>query len=227
MQRGKTVGVIGGMGPAATVEFFRRLVAATPAEADQDHLHVIIDSDPSVPDRTAGILGRGEDPLPALVSMARRLKVAGADFLVVPCNTAHHYLSAIRDAVGIPILDMPAEAAARIDQTPLGLLATDGTIATKVYQRAFSERGIELIIPAREDQSAVMRVIEGIKKGEDPSTFTGEIASIVSRLTGAKGVIAGCTEISLIDGDMMPLPWIDPLDALVAATIREGLKEDG
>jgi len=228
MQGGKTVGVIGGMGPAATAEFFRRLISATPANVDQEHLHIIIDNDPSVPDRTAAILGRGIDPEPVLVSMAERLEKAGADFLVMPCNTAHHYLAAIRGAVGIPVLDMPAEAAALVDRGPVGLLATDGTIGSGLYQRAFSGRGIELIIPASEDQGAVMRVIDAIKAGGDPAAFAGEIASVVSRFcdAGAAAVVIACTEISLIAGEKMPLPWIDALDALVAATIREALKEE-
>jgi len=228
MQRGRTVGVLGGMGPAATVEFFRRLVSATPANTDQEHLHVIIDSDPSVPDRTGAILGRGVDPEPVLVSMAERLEGAGADFLVIPCNTAHHYLPAIRGAVGIPVLDMPAEAAGRVDQGCVGLIATDGTIAAGLYQRAFSKRGIELIIPGSEDQKDVMRAIDAIKAGGDPSAFEGGIASVATRLgdAGAAAVVVGCTEISLLDGEKMPLGWIDALDALVDATIREALKEE-
>ena len=228
MQRGRTIGVIGGMGPAATVEFFRRLVVATPARSDQEHLHIIIDDDPSVPDRTAAILGRGEDPLPVLLAMAKRLEDAGAELIAIPCNTAHHYLAEIRESVGIPVLDMPAEAAARIEADRVGLIATEGTISSGVYQRAFSERGIGIIIPGKSDQSRVMRAIEGIKSGEDPSGLTEEIAPVVSRLgdAGAGAVIAGCTEISLLDGEKMPLPWIDALDALVDATISEALKEE-
>jgi len=228
MQKGKTIGVLGGMGPAATVEFFRRLVSATPARSDQEHLHVIIDSDPSVPDRTAAILGRGGDPTPVLVSMARRLKGAGAELLAIPCNTAHHYLSAIREAVAVPVLDMPAEAAGRVKVDRVGLIATDGTIVSGIYQRAFSARGIGFIIPEEADQSRVMRVVGAIKSGGDPAGFAPEVAAVVSRLgdAGATAVVAACTEISLLDGEKMPLPWIDALDALVEATIREGLKED-
>jgi len=228
MNKGKTVGVIGGMGPAATVEFFRRLVSAIPARSDQEHLHVIIDDDPSVPDRTAAILGRGEDPTPVLIAMARRLEGAGAELLAIPCNTVHHYLPAIREAVAIPVLDMPAEAAGRVKADRVGLIATDGTIASGIYQRAFSARGIGLIIPEEADQARVMRAIDAIKSGEEPAGFAGEIAAVVSRLgdAGAAAVVAACTEISLIDRKMMPLPWIDALDALVEATIREALKEE-
>ena len=228
MQRGKTVGVLGGMGPAATVEFFRRLVSATPARSDQEHLHVIIDDDPSVPDRTAAIIGRGDDPTPVLVSMARRLEAAGAELLAIPCNTAHHYLPAIEGSVDIPVIDMPAEAAMRVGFDRVGLIATDGTIASGIYQRAFSERGIGLVLPEEADQARVMRVIDAIKSGEDPSGFAGEISQVVSRLgdAGAAAVVAACTEISLLEGGGMPLPWIDALDVLVEATIREALKEE-
>lgn len=217
------------MGPAATVEFFRRLVAATPAGSDQEHLHVIIDEDPSVPDRTSAILRDGEDPAPALLDMARRLEAAGAELLVIPCNTAHHYLSAIESAVKIPVLDMPAEAARRVDVGRVGLLATDGTIASGLYRDALSKRGIGVVVPQSEEQSRVMRAIDAIKAGEDPATFAGEIAEVISRLgdAGAEAVVAACTEISLIDREGMPLPWIDALDALVEATVREALKEEG
>ena len=103
----KTVGVIGGMGPEATVEFMRRLVAAIPAQDDSDHLHVIADNNPKIPSRIKAILeGGGEDPTPVLVAMARKLEAMGADVLTIPCNTAHYYHPAIAEAVGIPVLDM-------------------------------------------------------------------------------------------------------------------------
>jgi aspartate racemase len=219
----KTVGVLGGMGPAATAEFFRRLVDATPARTDQEHLHVIIDNDPHVPDRTSAILRGGPSPVEALAAMARRLERAGADLLVMPCNTAHAYIEGIRASVSIPALDMICETVATIDWSSVGLLATDGTIQTGLYQEACKARGVRVVVPDPADQRLIMASIAGIKRGEDPRRVEEEMEPIVRRLEreGAEAVIAGCTEISLVPGDGMPVPWIDALDCLVEATLRD------
>jgi aspartate racemase len=228
METAKTIGILGGMGPAATVEFFRRLVAATPTEIEQEHLHVLIDDDPSVPDRTDAILRRGPSPVPSLQAMARRLETAGADLLVMPCNTAHVYIGEIRAAVSVPVLDMVGETVATIDRSTVGLLATDGTIRARLYQEAGEARGNRLVLPSSADQRVVMEAIAGIKRGEDPRSVEGSIATIVRRLEddGAEAVIAGCTEISLVRGDGMAIPWIDALDRLVEATLREAWPTD-
>lgn len=223
MTASKTVGVLGGMGPAATVEFLRRLVDATPARADQDHLHVIIDNDPTVPDRTSAILRGGPSPAEALAAMARRLERAGADLLVMPCNTAHVYIEEIRGSVSIPVLDMIREAVATIDRLSVGLLATDGTIETGLFQEACEARGVRVLVPHSADQRSIMDAIASIKRGENPRRIEEEIEPIVCRLEreGAEAVIAGCTEISLVPGDGMSVPWIDALDCLVEATLRD------
>jgi aspartate racemase len=219
----KTVGVLGGMGPAATAEFFRRLVAATPGRADAEHLHVIIDSDPSVPDRTNAILRGGPSPAGALAAIARRLEHAGADLLVMPCNTAHAYIEEIRASVSIPALDMIRETVATIDRSSVGLLATDGTIATGLYQEACEARGVRVVVPNPADQRSIMGAIASIKRGENLRRVEEEIEPIVCRLEreGAEAILAGCTEISLVRGDGMSVPWIDALDCLVEATLRD------
>ncbi len=218
----KTIGILGGMGPMATVEFFRRLVDATPARTDQEHLHILIDNDPRVPDRTDAILRSGPSPIEALAAMAKRLERAGADLLAMPCNTAHVYLEELRASVSIPVLDMIRETVATIDRSPVGLLATDGTLRAGLYQRACEDGGIRVVVPDPADQRSVMGAIERIKRGESPRRVEEGIASIVRRLEeeGAKAIVAGCTEISLVPGDGTPLPWIDALDRLVEATLR-------
>src|SRR3982751_789037 len=122
----KVVGVIGGMGPEATVDFMRRLVARTPARDDADHLHVLVDNNPKIPSRIAALIeGTGEDPTPVLCAMARGLQAQGADFLVMPCNTAHFYLPAIAASVSIPMLDMVQLAIAKLAGAgKVGLLAS-------------------------------------------------------------------------------------------------------
>ncbi len=235
MQVGETkvVGILGGMGPLATVEFFRRLVVASPAEHDQQHLHILIDNNPHVPDRTAAIVHGGPSPAPRLAAMAQRLEVAGAHLLAMPCNTAHVYVDEIQRSVSIPTLDMIHETVARIGQPSIGLLATDGTIQTRLYQKACDLRGIGVILPPAADQRLVMEAIERVKKGENPRRVGENLSPIIGRMkrAGAEAVIAGCTEISLVHGDEMPVAWIDALDCLVDATLREaspsGYREDG
>ena len=215
------------MGPAATVEFFRRLVAATPASDDQGHLRIIIDNDPGVPNRTRAILYGDPTPAPALAEMARRLEAAGASILAMPCNTAHAFLSAIREAVSIPVVDMIQETADRIQVRTVGLLATSGTIRSRIYHRAFEAREIDLIVPGQESQESVARAIEAIKAARGLDEVDSAIRAVVERLgrRGAEAVVAGCTEISLLDGAKMPIRWIDALDILVEATLRDAFSE--
>jgi len=222
MSRTKTIGVVGGMGPMATVEFFRRLVAKTDAASDQEHVHILIDNDPSVPDRTGALLRGEENPVPALQRMARRLEAAGAELLAMPCNTAHAFIEEIRVAVSIPVLDMIEETAAAVDGGPVGLLATDGTIETGLYQRALATRRIDTVSPGATDQATVMEIIRAVKAGEDLDRLTGRIAPVIDRLAaaGAKAAVAACTELSLLAGKRLEIRWIDALDVLVRAALR-------
>jgi len=223
MQRQRVIGVLGGMGPAATVEFFRRLVAATPATIDQAHHHILIDNNPGVPDRTRALLHGGESPAPTMVAMAQRLETAGAELLAMPCNTAHAYIDILRSAVSIPVLDMIEETVRRLDVPCVGLLSTTATIQVGIYEGACQRRGIQLLAPEGADQETVVRAIEAVKASRDLTEVTAAVRRVVDRLSvkGARAVIAGCTEISLLDGASMPLPWIDALDCLVEATLRE------
>jgi len=226
MGEAKAVGVLGGMGPAATVEFFRRVVAATPATVDQGHLRVVIDSDPSIPDRTRALLYDGPTPVPALARMVQRLEAAGAGVLAMPCNTAHAFLPQLREAASVPFLDMIGETVGRVGEQAIGLLATTATIRCGIYGRAFADRGIKLLVPDDDGQRTVVRAIEAIKAARSLDEVEAAIRTVVDglRTRGAEAVVAGCTEISLLDGDRMPVPWIDALDVLVEATIREAFR---
>ena len=213
------------MGPAATIEFFRRLVAATPAAIDQAHLRILIDNNPRVPDRTAAIFGDGEDPSESLAEMAQGLERAGADFVTMPCNTGHAFVGAIRRAVGIPFIHMIEETVYVLPTTPVGLLATTGTVRSQLYATACEERGIELVLPDDDDQRLVMDIIGRVKAGGSGDSVRAHASAIVDRLAarGAAAVIAGCTEISLIPGAEMSIPWIDALDCLVEAALTTAL----
>src|ERR1700744_4565014 len=138
----KTGGVIGGMGPEATVEFLRRIVAATPADDDADPIHVLVDNNPKIPSRLAAIVeGTGEDPLPTLIGMAKGLEKQGAALLAMPCNTAHYYRPRIAEAVSIPVLDMVALSAAAVPGKRVGMLASPAVRKVGLYEERLRAAG--------------------------------------------------------------------------------------
>lgn len=146
----RVIGILGGMGPLATADLFRRIVERTPARRDQDHPRIIIYNNPKIPDRTAFILGNGPDPRPELIASAKKLESWGADFIIMPCNTAHFFAETIQRAINIPLVSMIEETAKKIESMGLrkvGLLATDGTIKGMVYHRALLKRGIHIAVP--------------------------------------------------------------------------------
>ena len=147
----KIIGILGGMGPTATADLFNKIIISTKAACDQEHLHVIIDSNTDIPDRTAALLNGGEDPTEQLVLSARRLQSAGAELIAMPCNTAHGFYDAVCAAVDIPVLHMiklTAQELRREGVTRAGLLATDGTVRTGIYDKCFEGSGIELLTPS-------------------------------------------------------------------------------
>ncbi len=224
----KTVGVLGGMGPRATADFFQKLIDLTPARRDQDHLRVIIDSNPAIPDRSRHILEGGEDPTADLVATARNLESAGADFLVIPCNTAHHFLEAIRRSVRIPVLDITevvAERAAGLER--VGLLATRATVLSGLYHRALARRHCEVLVPSEPRQELVNRAIFAVKAGDLGGLVRGWVREAGQELVdrGAQALVLGCTEIPLvIDPAEWPVPVLDSTALLAQAAVREALR---
>ena len=225
----KIIGILGGMGPEATIDLFYKIIKFTPAEKDQDHLKIIIDNNPKIPDRTAAILGKGEDPLPALQETAKNLEKAGADFIIIPCNTAHYFLPLIQESVKIPILNMIEETAKETQKKipsikKVGLLASIGTYKTKIYHQHFKKYNIEVISPEEKDKEKVIKVIYAVKAGNLSEEIKKNILKIAQKLIdkGAEAIIAGCTEIPLIlkEGDV-PAPIIDPTQVLAKIAIRK------
>jgi len=224
----KIIGILGGMGPEATIDLFYKIIKFTPAEKDQDHLRIIIDNNPKIPDRTAAILGKGEDPLPALKQTAQNLEKAGADFIIIPCNTAHYFLSSIQESVRIPVLNMIEETVKEIKRgIPLikrvGLLASIGVYETEIYHQHFKKFNIEVISPEEKDKEEVMKIIYTVKAGNLSDVIKKDILKIAQKLIdkGAEAIIAGCTEIPLIlkEGDVS-VPVIDPTQILARVTIQ-------
>jgi len=225
----KIIGILGGMGPEATIDLFYKIIKFTPVEKDQDHLRIIIDNNPKIPDRTAAILGKGEDPLPALRESARNLEKAGADFIIIPCNTAHYFLPSIQESVKIPVLNMIVEAASETQQRipqikKVGLLASMGTYKIKIYHQRFKKYNIEVISPEEKDKEEVMKVIYAVKAGNLSEEVKNNILKITQKLIdkGAEAIIAGCTEIPLILKEQdISVPLIDPTQILAKAAVKK------
>lgn len=222
----KVIGIIGGMGPLATADLFQKIILHTAAGCDQEHLRVCIDSNTNIPDRTAALLRGGADPVPEMVKSARRLESIGADVLIMPCNTAHNYYHSIEGAVSVPVLHMIAltrDALRARGVKCAGLLATDGTVQTGIYQRTFAQSGIELLTPDADGQSAVMDVIyNGVKAGDlthDVTAFRAVCEHLLAR--GAEVLILGCTELPpAFDLYRLDYPSIDPTLELALGAIR-------
>jgi aspartate racemase len=223
------IGVLGGMGPLATADFFQKLIQATPATSDQEHFKLLIYSNPHVPDRTAAIRGEGESPLPALIAGAELLVRGGASFIAIPCVTAHFFFEGLQAATPIPILHIVGETATAVRRDRptirrLGLLATTGTVKTRLFETQCEPHGLSILTPDEAIQeTAVMPAIYAVKHGDDlaePRRLIREAAAhLIGR--GAEAVIAGCTEVPLIlqDGDL-PVPVIDPTLILAQASVR-------
>lgn len=223
------VGILGGMGPAATADLYTKIIAATSAERDQDHLHVVIWADPTVPDRSTALLHGGEDPTPWLRRGAKKLAEIGASFIAVPCNTAHAFLPRIATDIPVPFLHMMEETATAIEVAHptierVGLLATSGTVAAGLYQEWFARHHIEVIVPDDDTQTrCVMRAIRYVKAAQTGQEVTALVREAAQYLInyGAEAVITGCTELPLVfrDGDA-PVPVIDPTTVLAASIVR-------
>ena len=219
------VGVLGGLGPAATVDFMARLIAATPAASDQDHLRLLVDHNPAVPNRHDAIAGRAASVGPALAAMARGLEGAGADVLVMVCNTAHAWEHEIRAAVTVPFLSIiDATVDALDDPGPrrVGVMAADGCLEAGLYQRALEARGREAVLWEPAEQAAFMALVYRVKAGERGPDLTAALSALAGALAarGAEALIAACTEIPLVlSQEDAPLPLFASTDLLVARTL--------
>lgn len=215
------------MGPAATVDFMATLLALTAAETDQDHVHMVVDNDPGIPARQDAILRNGPSPAPALVAIARRLQTAGADFLVMPCNTAHAWSAVIQAAVGIPLLSIiGVSVAACRNYQSVGLLATAGCLQSAIYQNAVDAAGIELVLPTDEELDEFMELLLCIKQGDTGESVAARMSQLASALggRGAQAIIAGCTEIPLVlNKTRLEMPLVSSTDELARETIAIAL----
>lgn len=223
----KTIGILGGMGPLATADLFRKIVTMTKAGCDNDHIRIYIDDNASIPDRTAAILSGGQDPTPIMADSLKKLEACGADCIIMPCNTAHYFLPRLQAMTQVPFLSMleatAKTCAAQFPGRTAAILATKGTLATGLYEEALKAQHVAYLVPDAGEQDALMRVIYGgVKADAAPETYRADMEGVLATLAakGADYFILGCTELPLA-ADLLHLvqPMVDPTTELARAAI--------
>jgi aspartate racemase len=229
------IGIIGGMGPEATVDVFSKIVAATPSRKDQDHLRIIIDNNPKVPSRFKFIMGEGENPLPCLLDTARKLEQYGADVLLIACNAAHYFYDDIRKNVRCQLLHIAEEVRLHVESMEkkthvLGLMASGSTVKAGIYQRTFARSRIRLVLPSSQAQETLSKVIYDFKQKQRMDELGLVLMDVVEPLVrkGAQAIVLGCTELPLILRNFEgPIPFIDANQVLAAAAVRAAMAAGG
>ncbi len=203
----RPVGILGGMGPEATILLMQKVFRAVDATDDAGHVPLIVHQNPQVPSRIAALIeGHGENPAPVLRSMAEGLKAAGAEALAMPCNTAHHYAGTVSD-LGLPFFNMVEATSARLSGR-VGMLASPAVRKVGVFGAAFSERGIT---PVWAEEAALLALIQAVKAGRGEAA---ELRRIAEDFEGCDHLLVACTELSLMTDVLDGLPWLDSLDVL-------------
>lgn len=226
------IGIIGGMGPMASQLFYKMVTEHTVAEKDQDHINLILLSDASMPDRTGAILSKQYDgPYNQLLEDAQTLEALGCKAIAITCNTAHFFADMIADKLQIPILHMIKGTAAQVAEAcpgeRIGIMATDGTIRTGLYQKALTDKGLIPFTPCADIQKEVMYQIYGrIKNGQPYDAESWSRIEAEFQNAGCAKVLLACTELSVIKADEGLCDWyIDPMDTLARMVIAAAGKE--
>lgn len=220
----KPVGILGGMGPQATILLMQKVLAAVPAQDDADHVPLIVHQNPQVPSRIKALIeGNGRDPMPVLMSMAQDLERAGAQALAMPCNTAHHYALAVANATSLPFLNMIELTARHLAETgagTVGMLASPATRKVGVFDAIFEAH--ELTPLWADDEGELLAIIQAVKAGAGLETLAPRLRRIAAHMaeSGADHLLTACTELSLISESLPDaVPVTDSLDCLVEAII--------
>lgn len=218
----RPVGILGGMGPEATILLMQKVLNAVPARDDSDHIPLIVHQNPSVPSRIAALIdATGTDPGPVLAQMAGDLQAAGAMALAMPCNTAHHYARAIKDACDLPFLDMLELSTAALAQaggSKIGILASPAVRLSRVFETPFAAHGLRAVFPR--DESRLLAAIRAVKSGKRPDAVVlpGEAKMLMD--LGCDHILVACSELSFLTGDLPEgMPWSDSLDWLTQAIV--------
>lgn len=221
----KVLGIIGGVGPLATMLLGETIVRRTKAYTDQEHLHFIIDNDTRIPDRTEYILDHTKpNPVPVMVEDAKKLASAGADMICIPCNTAHRFYDDLQENSPIPVLHMIRETAKKarlLNAKRVGVLATIGTLTSNLYQEALIEEGIEPVIPDKAMQQELMTVIyDYVKAGKHVTREVWQPVESAMKEANCDYIILGCTELSVVRRELsLDNSYIDALVVLADCAI--------
>ncbi len=227
------IGIVGGVGPAATVDFMSKVIRNTPARHDQDHIKIVVEQNPQIPDRTENLIGKGKDPTVALYATCKKLEKAGADIIAIPCNTAHAYIARIQPYVSTLVVNMLTETIVGIQGTypnarKVGLLATTGTVDSGLYKTAAAAEGLQLLVPDDAHQLLVMEAIygeTGVKAGRTDGLCRDQLQQVYTHLEDRQAdvVILGCTELPLIAPEITretQPPLLDPTDMLARRCVK-------
>ena len=232
-KKNKVAGIIGGMGPEATVDFMARVLDATPAQTDQDHVHMVVENDPRIPSRQLAMRGEGVDPGATIGAIASRLESAGADFIVMPCNLAHAWQRNIEDSISIPFVSIVEESVQSAlgcsgDDSAIGLMTTPGCFTAGIYQQALADSGRPVIKQTPDELEETMRLVMQIKGGKKPPEVIAGLRALANNLIdrGAKVLIAACTEFPLVlDESMFDVVFVSSTDVLAKKTVSLALGE--
>lgn len=223
----KTVGIIGGMGPEATADFMLRIIRFTDAKDDADHVHCLIDNNPKIPSRIKALLENGKvSPGPTMAEMGRRLEQWGADFLCIPCNTAHNYYDDVKNAVSIPVLhiiELTSKAMKELvpDAVKAGILASPAVRITGLYEGPCRALGMTPVYATPEREAELLRIIKDIKKGDTGPSVLKRYQTVIADLVeqGADVLAVACTELGILHEAVYPVPVVDAADALAKTAV--------
>ena len=227
IKKEKIVGILGGMGPEATIDLMQRIIRLTPALDDIDHIRCIVDNNPKVPSRIKAIIeGDGENPGPCMADMGKRLETFGADFLVIACNTAHYYYDTVQKAVNIPVINMIDLVSHHIktnfpEQNRIGILASPAVAITGLYTKRLKKLGIKDIWPDPDYQDSLFNVIKEVKKGNTGAKVRDAYEKVCNHLLKkrVKTAIIACTELSALDSSF-PMHTIDAAQVLAMEIVQ-------
>ena len=221
----RVVGIIGGMGPLATADLIEKITKLTPVAREQDHLRLLVDSHPQIPDRNDAVWGSGPSPAPAMAESARLLERSGAELIVIACNTAHHWVDEVAASVSVPVIsmvDVTVQAAVARRPARVGVMAITACLATSMYQDRLAASGIQSLTLDDAEQAAFTRTIAGIKASGRTDALRASMLHHADALIdgGAELLIAGCTEIPIVIGEAdVRVPVISSTDELARATV--------
>lgn len=231
MAERRLIGVLGGMGPLATIDFMQKVIAATPAERDQDHVPLIVYSVPQIPDRVSAAVAGTDEPLPAMLAGIRTLEQAGVEAIAIACNTAHAWYDQLAASTALPIFHMAQAVidAAPQNTAPIAVLATVGTLQAGIYQRYFEKAGWQALVPGGADQELIIDAIAAVKRGElECARASFDFAAANLLALGAGRLLLACTELPVAaKGSIHEARCIDATACLAKAAVEFACRSHG